>query len=97
MIIRDMHALGYELRLQISKSVVLEAEVEQVVCDLLDEVLAKCLLEYMLVPEIVSEDVQQLYASNKANRKLVINERQVFECKLLENVVACALATFRRY
>ena len=72
-IVCDMHALGYQLRLQVPQPVVLEAEVHQVVCHLLDKVLAKRLLEYLLVPKMVSEDVQQLYASNKANRKLVIN------------------------
>ena len=73
MIVCDMHAFGNQLRLQVPQSVVLEAEVHHVVCNLLDKVLAKCLLEYLPVPKIVSEDVQQLYASNKANRKLVIN------------------------
>ena len=73
MFVCDMHALGYQLRLQVTQSVVFEAEVHHVVCHLLYKVLAKRLLEYLLVPFIVSEDVQQLYASNKANRKLVIN------------------------
>lgn len=50
----------------------------EVIDHFLNEILAKRLLKYLLVPEMVSEDVQQLYASNKANRKLVIGQCQLF-------------------
>ena len=80
-----VHALGNELRLHIPQPVVLEAEMHQVIHHFFEEILAKGLFEDVLIPIVISEDVQQLYASDKANRKLVICQYHARDRELLQS------------